>query len=203
MKKKVLVIGANGTIGRAIVANLKEDCDVIEASRSSPTHSIDLSSSQSIADLYGRFKDIDAVVCAAAADIAFKPLIEMTRADYLKSLQSKQLGQIDLVLQGLRYLKDHVSYTLTTGLLNFDPIATGTAAAMLNGAIEGFARAAAIDMPGRQRINVVTPALLEEAVEKYRDVLPGFPTASASLVADAYRKSIMTSQNGQVIKVGW
>ncbi len=96
-----------------------------------------------------------------------------------------------------------VSFTLTTGLLNCDPIATATAAAMVNGAVEGFVRAAAIDMPAQQRINVVSPALLLESVERYRDFFPGYPPVPAATVALAYRKSIMGHQTGRVIRVGW
>ncbi len=203
MTKKVLVIGATGTIGKAIIAELERDCDVIKVGGSSGDHTVDIASSDSIVELYNKFNDVDAVVCAAARGIVFAPLSEMTRDDYLQSMQSKQLGQIDLVVQGLKLLGKDVSFTLTTGLLNCDPIATGTAAAMVNGAVEGFACAAAIDMPAQQRINVVSPALLLEALEKYRNFFPGYPPVPAATVALAYRKSIMGHQTGQIIRVGW
>ena len=127
----------------------------------------------------------------------------MTRDEYVKSMQCKLLGQIDLVVQGLKFLGQHVSFTLTTGLLNFDPIATGTAVGMINGAVEGFARAAAVDMPGHQRINIVSPALVLEVADKYRDTFPGYSPVPVATVALAYRKSIMNSQTGQIIRVGW
>ena len=105
--------------------------------------------------------------------------------------------------QGLKYLPGDTSFTLTTGLLNHDPIVTGTAAAMINGAVEGFVRAAAIDMPAQQRINVISPALLLESVDKYRDFFPGYLPVPAATVALAYRKSIMGHQTGQIMKIGW
>ncbi len=203
MNKKVLVIGATGTIGKAIVAELERDCDVIKVGGSSGDYTVDIASSDSIVELYNKFNDVDAVVCAAARGVVFAPLVEMTKEVYLQSMQSKQLGQIDLVVQGLKLLGKDVSFTLTTGLLNFDPIATGTASSMVDGAIEGFARAAAIDMPAQQRINIVSPALLLESVEKYRDFFPGYPPVPAATVALAFRKSIMGHQTGQIIRVGW
>ena len=203
MKKKILVIGATGTIGKAIVAELEADCDVIKVGGSSGDHTVDIASTDSIVELYNKFNDIDAVVCAAARGVVFTPLSEMTRDLYLQSMQSKQLGQIDLVVQGLKLLGKDVSYTLTTGLLNCDPITTGTAAGMVNGAVEGFAHAAAIDMPAQQRINVISPALLLESVEKYRGFFPGYPPVPVAIVALAYRKSIMGRQTGQIIRVGW
>lgn len=201
--KQILVIGASGTIGKAIVTELKSDSHVIEVSNSTGDNTVDISSSNSIMALYNKFSDVDAVVCAAARGVIFSPLSQMSKESYLLSMQSKQLGQIDLVIQGVKLLGSHVSYTLTTGLLNMDPIARGSAAAMVNGAVESFVRAAAIDMPAKQRINVVSPALLQESADRYQEFFPGYSTVPAANVARAYRKSIMGSQTGQVIRVGW
>jgi len=203
-KKKVLVIGASGTIGGAICEELATDCDVIKVSGSSGDYTVDIADSNSITQLYKQIADIDAVVCAAARGVVFKSLNEMTLDDYQTSLCGKQLGQIDLVLQGLKLLtKKNVSFTLTTGLLNVDPIAAGSAAAMVNAAIEGFCVAASIDMPDKQRINVVSPALLAESVDHYGAFFPGHDTVPAKKVALAYRKSIMGKLTGKVIRVGW
>jgi NAD(P)-dependent dehydrogenase (short-subunit alcohol dehydrogenase family) len=203
VKKKVLIIGATGTIGSAVVSELERDCDVIKVGRSSGDETVDIANSKSIAELYNKFNDVDAVVCVAARGVMFAPLAEMTIETYLQSMQSKLLGQVALVVQGIKRLGQETSFTLTTGLLNHDPIAAGTAAGMINGAIEGFVRAAAIDMPGKQRINVVSPALLSESVEKYRDFFHGYQPVPAASVALAYRKSVMGHQTGQVMRIGW
>lgn len=200
---KILLIGATGTIGQAVVKELERDCEIIKVGGSSGDHQVDIASSDSIRALYEKFPDVDAVICAAARGVVFSPLAELTQKDYLQSLQGKQLGQIDLVTQGLKVFGGDVSFTLTTGLLNVDPIASGAAAGMVNGAVEGFVRAAAIDVPARQRINVVSPALLLESVEKYQDFFPGYAPVPGATVALAYRKSIMGKQTGQVIRVGW
>lgn len=201
--KKIIIIGASGTIGNAICAELSRDCQLIKVGSSSGDDTVDIASSDSIIRLYKKYHYVDAVICTAARDLVFAPLSEMTKEKYVTSMQSKLLGQIDLVLQGLKLLSDHVSFTLTTGLLNCDPIVAGSAASMVNGAVEGFVRAAAIDMPAKQRINVVSPNLLLESVEKYRDFFPGYLPVPATTVALAYRKSVMGHQTGQVIKVGW
>lgn len=202
-RKKIVVIGATGTLGKAIVAELEHDCDLIKVGSTSGEHRVDITSSDSITKLYNQFKDVDAVVSVGDRGIVFKPLSEMTMKDYLQSLQSKQLGQIELVIQGLKLLGEQVSFTLTTGILNYDPIAASSAASMINGAIEGFVRAAAISMPAKQRINAVSPTLLTESVEKFRDFFPGYKPVPAATVALAYRKSIFGEQTGQVYKVGW
>ncbi len=201
--KKVLVIGAKGTIGRAVVAELKRDCDVIEVGGTTGQYQVDITSHDSITELYRQFKGVSAVICTAARGVVFAPLADMSLKDYSQSLNSKQLGQIDLVLQGIKLLGPTVSYTLTTGLLNHDPIPSSTAAAMANGATEGFARSAAFDIPEKQRINVVSPTLLLESAEKYQDLFSGYLPVPAATVALAYRKSVMGKQTGQIIKVGW
>ena len=105
-----------------------------------------------------------------------------------------------MFIQGVKLLKPDVSFTLTTGALNRYPIKNGTAAAMINGAIDDFVRAAAIDMPAKQRINVITPDLLVESKEHYKDVFASdYPTVPAAQVARAYREAILGQQTGQVI----
>ena len=127
----------------------------------------------------------------------------MTRQDFITSIQSKLLGQIDSVLTGLNYLESHASFTLTTGILNVDPSARGTAAAMVNSGVEAFVYAASLDVAKMQRINVVSPALLTESQKQYDDLFPGSDTVAAATVARAYRKLILGRQNGQVLRVGW
>ena len=203
MNKKILLIGATGTIGQLIQKELQKDNEVINVGNRQGDYQVDITNSDSIRALYQSVSDIDAVVCAAARGVVFAPLQIITKQQFIDSMQGKLLGQIDLVLQGLAHLKPTTSFTLTTGILNVDPIAKGSAAASVNSAIEGFTKAAAIDVPNKQRINVISPALLEESEEKYRDFFPGYSTVPGKQVARAYRKAIFGQQTGEVIKVGW
>ena len=96
--KKILLIGATGTIGLAIQQELaKEDCHIIAVGSHSGDYQVDLDNSKSITQLYQAFPDVDAVVSAAARGVVFGPLISMTKSQYIDSMQSKLLGQIDLV----------------------------------------------------------------------------------------------------------
>ena len=70
-------------------------------------------------------------------------------------------------------------------------------------AIEGFVKAASLDVPGKQRINVVSPILLEESKDKYGDLFNGHATIPGKDVGQAYRKLIFGIQNGETLKVGW
>jgi NAD(P)-dependent dehydrogenase (short-subunit alcohol dehydrogenase family) len=199
--KRVLVIGATGTIGQAICQELKRDTDIIAASYSRGDYQVDISDSDSIKKLYADVGVVDAVICAAARGVKFDDLPNMQIDDYKNSMQSKLWGQIDVVLQGMPHISAGGSFTLTTGILNKDPILQGTAAAVANAAIEGFMQAAAMDMPNGQRINVVSPALLTESQAQLGDYFPGYTTVAAVDVAKAYRKSVYAGHTARIYHV--
>ena len=75
------------------------------------------------------------------------------------------MGQINLVRIGKDYINPGGSFTLTTGILADDPVPMTTSAAMVNGGIHSFVKAAALEMKKDQRINVVASGLVEDAVE--------------------------------------
>jgi NAD(P)-dependent dehydrogenase (short-subunit alcohol dehydrogenase family) len=125
----------------------------------------------------------------------------MTVADYQVSLQQKLLGQINVALNGIKVLNDKGSITLVTGIMNHDFVKDGTAAAMVNNAVEGFAQAATLDMPRGIRINVVSPGLLEPSVELYKDYCPGFEPVSTEKVGRAFRKSVYGIHTGRIYSV--
>ncbi len=77
------------------------------------------------------------------------------------------MGQVNLVLKGLDYVSDGGSFTLTSGVLERDPILMGAGAATANGALVGFVVGSAIEMPRGIRINVVSPGMLEVSEERY------------------------------------
>jgi hypothetical protein len=65
----------------------------------------------------------------------------------MEGILGKTLPQVNLVLEGFDYINDGGSFTLTSGVLNRDPIPGGSCAAAANGALDGFVKAAAVDMP--------------------------------------------------------
>ncbi|PHQ80972.1 MAG: short chain dehydrogenase [Coxiella sp. (in: Bacteria)] len=198
---KVLVIGASGNIGSGIVTNLACDTEVITVNHSSGDYQIDLADPASIVALFKQVTKLDAIVCAASRGVVFKPLTDMTAADYQASLQQKLLGQLTVAIEGIKALNDNGSITLTTGVFNRDFVKQGTAAATINNAVEGFVRAASLDLPRGIRINAVSPALLDVSAKAYAEYCPGFNTVSTASVAKAYRRSIYGIQTGQVFEV--
>jgi len=197
---KILVVGASGTIGRAVVAELGGRHEVISAGRTSGDVQLDITDSTSIRSAFEKVGSIDAVV-SASGTVKFAPFEEMQEADYEIGLQDKLMGQVNLVLIGRDYLSDGGSFTLTTGALDSDPVVQGSSASMVNGAINAFVLAAAIEMPKGQRINTVSPGVIEEAMEIYAPFFRGFEPVPAARAALAYAKSVEGAQTGQVFRV--
>ena len=197
---RVLVVGASGTIGRAIVTELENRHDVVSAGRTSGAVRLDITVEESIRSTFEKFGSVDAVV-SASGSVKFAPFGEMSHDDYTLGLEDKLMGQVDLVLIGRDDVSEGGSFTLTSGVLDSDPIVAGTSASMVNGALNSFVRAAAIEMPRGQRINVVSPGVIEESMDAYAPFFRGFEPVPAARAALAYAKSVEGAQTGQVYRV--
>jgi NAD(P)-dependent dehydrogenase (short-subunit alcohol dehydrogenase family) len=195
---RVLVVGATGTIGRAVVGALGSAHDVVGVSRNEGPARVDITQPDSIEAMYAKVGEVDAVV-SCAGEAAWKPFAELTDADFDMSLRYKLMGQVNLVRRGVRYVRDGGSFTLTSGTLAQEPTPSSTAASVVNSAIEGFGRAAALGLPRGLRINVVSPNWLAPTLAKLgQDPSTGLSTAE---VARVYVATVTERYTGQVIPV--
>jgi len=193
----VILIGATGTIGAAVHDALSTNHNVVGVGRSSGDVHADLSDPASIQSLYDEVDDFDAVVCAAG-NAAFNPLSELSDDDFDLSLSSKLMGQVNLVRHGLPHISTDAnpSFTLVSGVLSEEPIPGSAAISMVNGGIEGFMRAAALEAEG-VRVNVVSPPWVSETLEEMgEDPSDGLPAAT---VAKAFVDSVEGDADGEVI----
>lgn len=197
---RIVIIGAEGHVGRAIVSALASRHKIIKVGRNSGDVHFDITDRRSIEAMYQEVGRIDAVVVAAGA-IHFSPLSEFTESEFLFNLTHKAMAQINVVLAGLDYVNDGGSFTLTSGILDRDPIRMGAGAATANGALGGFVVGSAIEMPRGLRINVVSTGIQDISVERYGRFFPGHVPVSSQRVGLAYVKSIEGAVNGQVITV--
>ena len=191
---RILLVGASGTIGRADLS------DVEFPGRNSGDVQLDITDSESIRAAFAAAGPLDAVV-SAAGTVRFAPFAEMDAAGYGIGLRDKLMGQVNLVLAGRDSISDGGSFTLTTGVLDREPIVAGSSASMVNGAVNAFVRAAAIEMPRRQRINAVSPGVIQEAMEAYAPYFRGFESVPAARAALAYSKSVEGARTGTVFRV--
>jgi NAD(P)-dependent dehydrogenase (short-subunit alcohol dehydrogenase family) len=139
---------------------------------------------------------MDAVV-SVAGQAAFRPLLALSDADFTLGLNNKLMGQVNLVRFGVEVLAEGGSFTLTTGILSRQPMPGGAAISMVNAGLEGFVRAAALDLPLGLRINAVAPGWVRETLVAMKmDPIPGVP---AALVAQTYVKAVEGSMTGQIL----
>ncbi|MCV6586976.1 MAG: short chain dehydrogenase [Marinibacterium sp.] len=197
---RILIIGAAGDIGRAACAELAPRHDILRAGRSGGDIRVDMADRASIAAMYDQAGPLDAVV-VTAGEVHFAPLQDFTPDTFMLGLRQKVMGQVNTVLEGLDRLRDGGSFTLTSGVLDRDPIRMGTGAATANGALAGLVTGAAIELPRGLRINVVSPGLLDVSVPRYGAWFPGHDPVPSDRVGRAYAKSVEGAITGQVIIV--
>ncbi|WJM96436.1 short chain dehydrogenase [Pseudomonas defluvii] len=198
---KILLIGASGTIGSAVANELEQRHDVLRIGRTRGDYQVDISSSASIRSLFEQTGRFDALVCAAG-NVTFAALEDMTEEHFALGLNDKLMGQVNLLLIGREFINDGGSFTFTTGITSHDPIRTGSSASLVNGAIDAFVKAAAIELPRGLRVNSVSPNVLVEAMSAYAPYFRGFKPVPAADVALAYAKSVEGLQTGQTYHVG-
>lgn len=197
---RILVVGATGTVGKAAAAALAARHEIIKAGRSSGDVTVDVLDIASITAMFNKIGDVDAVV-STTGHTYFGPLATMTAENFRSGLNDKLMGQINLVLVGQHKVKAGGSITLTSGVLDRDPILKGANAAAVNGALGAFVKSAALEMPRGIRINVVSPGLLEESAQKYDGFFPGHQTVSSARTGLAFVKCVEGALNGQVVIV--
>jgi NAD(P)-dependent dehydrogenase (short-subunit alcohol dehydrogenase family) len=198
---KIVLFGANGSIGQQVQKALAgSGHEIIKIGRTTGDLQANIEDPASVAAAYKKIGSFDAVV-SAAGEAAFAPLADLGPAQWKLTLDSKVMGQINMVQQALPYIKEKGSFTLVSGVLTDEPIFAGTAASMADAAIEGFVLGAAGELPKGLRINVVSPSVLVESMDKYGPFFPGFVPVEGARVGQAFKKSIMGIQTGQVFKV--
>lgn len=197
---KILVVGGNGTIGKKVCTHLSQKHEIVIAGRTSGDVQVDMADSGSIKAMFEAVGNVDAIVCIAG-EAKWGTFDSLTEDDYHIGLRSKLMGQVNMVRIGKDYLNDNGSITLTTGILADFPVAMTTSAAMVNGAIHSFVKAAALELRTQCRINVVSAGLVEDSVEKYGDFFPGHNPIPMHKVVNGYVKSIEGHDTGLIIRM--
>lgn len=191
---KILVIGASGTIGRAVTSALSaRGHTVLAASRSGPLF-VDMARPETVSALLESVPDVDGVVCCAASG-------QLTLVDagadeeFLRGLHDKLLGQVLLVRRAVTLLRDGASVTLTAGVFE-EPTPGGSFGVLANSGLTAFVGAVAPELPRGMRVNVVSPGWVTETLRGMgKD--GGTPAAH---VADRYVRAVEdTTRNGQVL----
>ena len=197
---KLLVIGGKKKKKKKVVAHFSKTHEIIIAGRTSGDVTVDIADSGSIEAMFESVGKLDAILCIAG-EAKWAPFNSLTEDDYYIGLRSKLMGQVNLVRIGQDYLNTGGSFALTTGILADYPVVMTTSAAMVNGGIHSFVKAAALELKNELRINVVSSGLVEDAVEKYEAYFPGHNPIPMKKVINGYVKSVEGKGTGEIIRM--
>ncbi len=202
---RILIVGASGVLGRAVVAELGPRHDIVTAGSKSGDVRVDIADPASIASGLEAAGALDAVVCCAGS-VNFPALADVRPARIQESayglgLANKLMGQVNLALAARDRLADRGSITLIAGVLSRTPIAAGSSASMVNAAIEAFVMAAAIELPRGLRVNAVSPTVFEELMTEYGPFFRGFDPVPVERAARAFSRSVEGLETGKTYRI--
>jgi NAD(P)-dependent dehydrogenase (short-subunit alcohol dehydrogenase family) len=192
---KIMIIGATGLIGRHLVSALSNHAELITASRKGGMETVDIRDVTSIDALFSRIEPVDHII-SVAGEAPFKPFDMASNEDWQNGIASKMMGQINLVRKGWHKIVPGGSITLTSGVLSSYPMPGSSVISTINAAVEGFTRAAAVELSGKVRVNAISPGWISETLQAMgMNTEPGLPAAQ---VAEAYRALLTSDATGQI-----
>ncbi len=195
---RIIVVGATGLIGTEVVRALSGNHEVVAVGHKSGDIRVDITSKASVEEMFKKAGKFDALV-STAGGAAFGEFEKLSDENYAYSLGDKLMGQVNLVRVGVKYVNENGSFTLTSGVLAQAPIPGSAAISLVNAGLEGFTRAAALEMKRGVRVNVVSPPFATETLKALgMDTSSGTPVAK---FAAAYVESVQSRRNGEVIDV--
>ncbi len=184
--KKIVVVGGSSGIGLATAEMAKrEGADVIVASRNvakldavaeklnAVAIPADVTSDQSVMDLFRRSGPVDHVV-VTAAQLKTGPFRTVSMDDVRSTMESKFWGAWRVARAA--DIRAGGSLTLVTGFLSVRPRPNSAIVGAANGALESLARALALEL-APVRVNAVSPGVIDTPIraampeEARRDML--------------------------------
>jgi len=195
---KIIIVGASGTMGKYLTSAFEKEHEIVRVGSKSGDVQVDITSPEEIENFFKQVGPFDALISTAGPTFV-GPWKKMTDKEFRKGVEGKMMGQINLVLIGQHYINPKGSFTLITGALTHDPQLNFANASAANGAVEGFVRAAALELENGIRINVVSPTVIEDSPQ-YFPYFPGEIPTTMKQLEYGFRKSIFGANTGQVIK---
>ncbi len=195
---KIIIVGGSGTMGQHLTKAFRQEHEVVTAATKGCDLEVDITSTDSIEKMYERAGAFDALISTAGPTFV-GPWKKLTDQTFRKGVEGKMMGQINLVLIGQHYINPKGSFTLITGALTHEPQFNFANASAANGAVEGFVRAAAIELENGIRINAVSPTVIENSPQ-YFPFFPGDVPVTMQQLEYGFRKAVFGANTGQIIK---
>ena len=190
---KMIIVGASGTMGKHLTSAFEKENEVITAASEGCDLQVDITSTESIENMFKKVGPFDALISTAGPTFV-GPWKKLNNETFRQGLEGKMMGQINLVLIGQHYINPKGSFTLITGALSHDPQKNFANASAANCAVEGFVRAAAIELE-----NGIRPTVIENSPH-YFPYFPGDIPVTMQQLEFGFRKSVFGANTGQIIK---
>lgn len=206
---RILLVGAQGVIGRHVYAALQEQHTVISAGLEPAQRpdqlQLDFTDVVALTDALGALAPLDAII-STAGRARFGPLSQaqpapLSESVYGLGIADKLMGQVNLTLAARAVLRPGGSITLTSGTTSTEPVLGAAGLSLVNGALESWVRAAATELADGVRLNIVSPSLVEGTPAAACAAFPGFECVPGSRVAQAYLRCLHSGITGQVLRV--
>jgi NAD(P)-dependent dehydrogenase (short-subunit alcohol dehydrogenase family) len=195
---KIIIVGATGTMGTYLSSAFENENEIIKVATEGGDFQVDITSPEAIEKFFEAVGPFDALISTAGPTFV-GPWKKLNDATFRKGVDGKMMGQINLVLIGQNYINPKGSFTLITGALTEDPQINFANASAANGAVEGFVRAAAIELENGIRINAVSPTVIENSPH-YFPYFPGEIPTTMKQLEYMFRKSVFGAGTGHIIK---
>ncbi len=195
---KIIIVGATGTMGTHLSSAFENEHEIIRVASQGGDIQMDITSAEAIEKFFKTVGPFDALISTAGPTFV-GPWKKLNDVTFRKGVEGKMMGQINLVLIGQHYINPKGSFTLITGALTEEPQANFANASAVNGAVEGFVRAAAIELENGIRINAVSPTVIENSPH-YFPYFPGEIPTTMRQLEFMFRKSVFGVGTGHIIK---
>lgn len=202
--KTVLVAGGSSGIGLA-VASLAHNhgARVIIASRNAveqndrlmdlvgktiETHSLDITSDESVYGLFQSLSSIDHLVITVRPEIKSHLFLDGEIREAKQAFDIKLWGTYRLIRAAQPHLRQYGSITLTSGIAGEKVYKGASTMAIINSAIETLCQSLAVEL-APLRVNTVSPGFVEpkpREVQEYAGKFPSQRLASVNDIAMAY-----------------
>lgn len=195
---KIIIVGASGTMGKYLTTAFQKENEIVTAASTGCDVEVDITSPTSIENMFKQVGPFDALISTAGPTFV-GPWQKLTDKEFRQGVEGKMMGQINLVLIGQHFINPKGSFTLITGALSHEPQKNFANASAANGAVEGFVKAAAIELQNGIRINAVSPTVIENSPQ-YFPYFPGDIPVTMQQLEFGFRKSVFGANTGQIIK---